>query len=86
MLAMEEGMMPLNTLTEHSLWYGMILIILTLCLWRVTRSVHYIIVTNGGKTIIGCSELGMLGWLSHKHDLELDEKSQFNSPYYLEEG
>jgi len=49
------------------------------------RPLHYII-TNGGKTIIGCSELGMLGWLSHKHDLELDEKSQFNSPYYLEEG
>ena len=49
------------------------------------RPLHYII-ANDGKTIIGCSELGMLGWLSHKHNLELDEKSQFNSPYYLEEG
>lgn len=49
------------------------------------RPLHYI-VTNDSKTIIGCSELGMLGWLSHKHGLELDHKSQFNSPYYLEDG
>lgn len=44
------------------------------------RPLHYI-VTNDNKTILGCSEVGMLGWLAQKHKFE--EK---NTPYYLEEG
>lgn len=49
------------------------------------RPLHYCVV-NDGTSIVGASELGMLGWLTAKHDLEIDEKSVHNNVYYLEPG
>lgn len=47
------------------------------------RPLHYMI-TDSGKTLIGCSELGMLGWLSDKHDLKCHK--DHDTPYYLSAG
>lgn len=47
------------------------------------RPLHYM-VTENGRSIIGCSELGMLGWLSHKHEFKCHEDRP--TPYYLEAG
>ena len=49
------------------------------------RPLHYCVV-NKGKSIIGCSELGMLGWLGAKHGLVTDTAESQDIPYYLEEG
>lgn len=49
------------------------------------RPLHYCVV-NKGKSIIGCSELGMLGWLGAKHGLVQDTAESQDIPFYLEEG
>lgn len=49
------------------------------------RPLHYCVV-NKGKTIIGCSELGMLGWLGTKHGMIVDTAESQDIPFYLEEG
>lgn len=47
------------------------------------RPLHYM-VANDNKTLLGCSELGMLGWLSEKHDFACTK--DYPTPYFLEEG
>lgn len=47
------------------------------------RPLHYM-VTDSGKTILGCSELGMLGWLADKNDLKCHK--DHDTPYYLSAG
>lgn len=49
------------------------------------RPLHYAVV-NGGETLVGCSELGMLGWLTDKYGLAPDPASKWPTPYYLEAG
>lgn len=44
----------------------------------------YYMVANDDKTILGCSELGMLGWLSEKHGFSLTK--EHSTPYFLEDG
>jgi predicted glutamine amidotransferase len=49
------------------------------------RPLHYM-VDYWGRSILGCSELGMLRWIADRNSFKLDERSQHKTAYYLEEG
>lgn len=50
------------------------------------RPLFYMIDRNG-ETMVGCSELGMLGWIASRSHLKCAEKGKkHDQPYYIEDG
>ena len=43
-------------------------------------------VDSTNKTMLGCSELGMLGWLSERNNFKLAKSGVYDTFFYLEEG
>jgi hypothetical protein len=50
------------------------------------RPLFYMI-DRGGTTMVGCSELGMLGWIASRNHFRCAEKGKAHDhPYYIEDG